>query len=129
MALCEFLWAFAMGAFGYGAMELVWRGWTHWTMLIDGGVCFSLIYFTATRLHVSLWRGMLASAAAITLVELVSGVIVNISLGWNVWDYSAEPFNLLGQICPLYCLIWLAISPPCIALARYMRRRLLPRGA
>ena len=29
---------FALGAAGYAALELLWRGRTHWTMALTGGV-------------------------------------------------------------------------------------------
>ena len=29
---------FFVGAFGYGQIELLYRGYTHWTMLAAGGV-------------------------------------------------------------------------------------------
>ena len=44
---------FLLGALGYGAVETLWRGGTHWTMLLTGGVCFLLIYLNATRLRCS----------------------------------------------------------------------------
>ena len=39
---------------------------------------------------------MAAGAIIITLLELIVGTIVNIILGWNVWDYSNLPGNLLA---------------------------------
>lgn len=48
-------------------------------------------------------------STAITLVELISGVIINIWLSMNVWDYSNLPGNVLGQICPQFSLIWFAL--------------------
>ena len=40
----EQLFVFFIGAAGYGLLEILWRGYTHWTMLICGGICFFLIY-------------------------------------------------------------------------------------
>ena len=34
----------ALGGAGYGAIELLWRGFTHWTMVLTGGFCFSILY-------------------------------------------------------------------------------------
>ena len=31
---------FPIGSAGYGLVETLWRGHTHWTMLVAGGVCF-----------------------------------------------------------------------------------------
>ena len=40
----EYSLVFLFGGVGYGILEILWRGYTHWTMLITGGVCFWLIY-------------------------------------------------------------------------------------
>ena len=45
-------------------------------------------------------------SAVITSYELVSGIIFNKILKLKVWDYSDRPFNIKGQICPLYSVLW-----------------------
>ena len=60
-------------------------------------------------------------AALITTVEFFSGVVLNLWLGWNIWDYSGMRINLLGQICPAFCLVWLGISIPGVWLCRLLR--------
>ena len=32
----EYLLIYTLGGLLYGAIELLWRGWTHWTMLQIG---------------------------------------------------------------------------------------------
>lgn len=120
--MLEFLFVYLFGALGYGALELLWRGHTHWTMLLTGGLCFLLIYLCATRLGCPLWQKCLLSAVLVTTVELLTGLLVNRLLGWGVWDYSALPMNLGGQICLLYSLYWLALSVPAVALCRGLQR-------
>lgn len=116
------LFIFCIGAFGYTALEILWRGYSHWTMALTGGFCFVMIYFINTRLPASplLLRALLC-ALSITAVEFFVGCIVNRALGWNVWDYSAQPYNLLGQICPLYSLLWFLLSIPLGWLTMYLR--------
>ena len=29
---------FSIGAMGYGLIEILWRGYTHWSMLTAGGI-------------------------------------------------------------------------------------------
>lgn len=41
--------------------------------------------------------------------------------GWNVWDYSDQPFNLLGQICLSYTLLWIPLSAVAIVLDDFLR--------
>ena len=53
---------------------------------------------------------MLIGGAIITVVEFVSGCIINLWLGWNVWDYSHIPLNILGQICLPFFFAWVGRS-------------------
>ena len=51
----------------------------------------------------------LAGAVIITVYELAVGLLVNVKFGWHVWDYSAQPGNVLGQICPTFTVIWFVV--------------------
>lgn len=124
MLISEFGAVWLLGALGYGALELLWRGHTHWTMLLAGGACFSVMYLVATRTDFPLWQKWIACAACITAVEFVTGCIVNLRLGWGVWDYSALPGNLCGQICLLYSAFWLILSVPGVWACEQLRRLL-----
>ena len=117
----EFLFVFIVGGAGYGLLELMWRGWTHWTMLICGGTCFTLMYLIAD-MGISMPKKCILSAAAITTVEYFTGCIVNLRFHWQVWDYSSAHFNILGQICPAFMLAWLALSVPGIKLCMKLHR-------
>lgn len=93
---------FLIGGRVYTWIELLWRGYTHWTMFILGGACFvvmGLLNEYKIPWHWCLLRQSLVSAATITAFEFCTGCVVNLWLGWNVWDYSGLPFNLCGQIC------------------------------
>ncbi len=100
------------GSVLYGAIELLYRGRTHWTMLLSGGVCFLLLYALTTRTGLPLVPLCLLAAALITAVELLVGCLVNRGLHLGVWDYSAQRGNLLGQVCPLFSLCWFALCFP-----------------
>ena len=50
-------------------------------------------------------------ALIVLAVEFVSGCILNLWLGLGVWDYSNQPGNVLGQICPAFGLLWFFIMP------------------
>ena len=54
-------------------------------------------------------RQVLIGTVIATVGEFVTGCIVNLWLGWNVWDYSELPFNILGQITPQFILLWIPI--------------------
>ena len=117
----EFFLVYAIGGLLYGLMELLWRGWTHWTMVLCGGLCFTLMYLISA-LNMPLVRKWILCAAVITAVEFLTGCLVNLRLGWQVWDYSGLPYNLLGQICPHFLLLWLALSVPGVALCTAIRQ-------
>ena len=117
----ELLPVFALGSILYGLTEILWRGWTHWTMLLCGGICFTLMYLVSGS-GLSLVKKWLLSTCIITTVEFVAGCIVYLRLLWQVWDYSSLPFNLLGQICPRFILMWFALSIPGVALCTLLHR-------
>lgn len=123
MSAVEPLFAGAVGAVLYGAIELMWRGRTHWTMVILGGISFAMMYLFAARGNWTLPQKWLCSAAVITALEFVVGAIVNIRLGWNVWNYSDQPFNLFGQICLLYSIFWFLLAIPGTALCALIKQR------
>ena len=120
MIFIEYVFIYFLGASIYCSLEILYRGWTHWSMFIVGGGCFLLMYLISGT-TVPLWSKWLISAVTISTVELFSGLILNTLLGLGVWDYSANAFNIAGQVCPLFSLIWLLLSVPGIALCLYLR--------
>lgn len=117
---------FAIGAAGYSLIEIAWRGFTHWTMSLTGGVCFLAIYHVNDKFQnrPAPFRCLLCTGF-ITAMEFTVGCIVNLALRWNVWDYSGLPFNLLGQICPLYTALWFLLSLPLCSLSGLLKRKVL----
>ena len=51
----------------------------------------------------------------------LTGCIVNLLLGFHVWDYSDLPLNILGQICIPFSIIWFFISGIGIVMDDYIR--------
>ena len=125
MTAFELLAAFFLGGLSYGAIELLWRRRTHWTMVLTGGICFLGIYRVAALTALAPLAQYILCAMFITAVEFLVGAIVNVGLGWGVWDYSHQRFNLYGQVCALYALYWFVLSIPGCALARLLRSSVL----
>ena len=116
---------FLAGFAGYSLLELLWRGFTHWTMGVAGGASLLLLCRIERRCGEGrLLKKCLLGSAAITSVELTTGCAVNLLLHWDVWDYSDRRFNLLGQICPGYSALWFLLCVPVMQVAGRMRRRL-----
>ncbi len=98
---------FILGGATYAMIEILFRGHTHWTMVLTGGACiFTMYMISGWLMSVPLVVGALASAMIITFYEFCVGIIVNLRLGWAVWDYSNMPGNILGQICPTFTALW-----------------------
>ena len=127
MMVLEFLIVFLLGGSAYGAIEVLWRGHTHWSMLLTGGLCFSFIYLIASRSRDSRLHQYILCAAVVTTVEFLVGAVVNLKLGLDVWDYSNRRWNLMGQICARYTLYWLILSVPACAIARKLYTGLFRR--
>lgn len=108
----------------YCLAEVLWRGHSHWTMALLGGCMFVLIgainegYFTY---DMPLCDQALWGAAAVTAAELAVGLVVNVWLGWGVWDYSSLPCNLWGQICLQFSVLWFALAIVAVVLDDYIR--------
>lgn len=114
---------FLMGGFIYGLIEIVYRGHTHPSMFITGGLCLVWVgglnsFFKKT---ISVPMQMIMGALIITSAEFVCGVIVNIGFKMEVWDYSNLPFNIMGQVCLLFLCIWFVFSLPAILIEDYIR--------
>ena len=128
----KFAGIYAVGGCGYGAVELAFRGRTHWSMLAAGGLCACLLCLIAVRPRPGRIVKWLIGGAVITAVEFVSGLILNIGLGWDVWSYADRPMNIMGQICPLFSLYWVLLSAPVMTAAELIERprtRRRDRGA
>lgn len=116
---------FSFGALGYGLIEILWRGFTHPSMLTAGGICFVFFGKIGEKLKAkSLLLKAVIGSGFVTFTELIFGIIFNIILKKNVWDYSKMPLNFKGQICLLYSFFWGILSLAFIPIATSMNKRL-----
>lgn len=115
------LWG--IGGLLYVLCELVFRGRSHWTMFLVGGLCFWLIGLINEVIpwDMPIWQQCIIGALIITAVEFVAGCVINIWLGWQVWDYSGLPFNIMGQICLPFTMLWAVLSAVGIILDDHLR--------
>ncbi|AKA68563.1 putative ABC transporter permease [Clostridium scatologenes] len=122
----DLLLIFIMGAL-YMVLEGFWRGWTHISMLIVGGLAAFFIGKLnehPTFYDRKMWQECVMGTLIILMLEFTSGIILNVWLGLGIWDYSTEPFNLLGQVCLPYALLWFLLVPACVYVDDYLRYRL-----
>lgn len=112
-----------IGGFTYVLIELLYRGHSHWSMFLVSAFAFISIGLINEfiRWDMELWKQMLIGSGIVTILEFVSGYILNIKLGWHIWDYSNVPFNILGQICLPFSIVWFFISLIAIVADNYLR--------
>lgn len=112
-----------IGGLLYVLVELAFRGRSHWTMFLVGGLCFWLIGLINEVLpwEMPLWKQCIIGAVIVTAIEFLAGCFINLWLGWDVWDYSNMPFNVLGQICLPFSLLWILLSAVAIVLDDHLR--------
>lgn len=114
---------FLIGGCLYFFIEIMWRGYSHFSMIILGGTCFVTIGLINKILPWSMYMELqiLIGLLFVLVGEFITGCIVNILLKWNVWDYSDMPFNLMGQICLPFALLWIPLVALAIILDDYIR--------
>lgn len=112
---------FYLGGMCYCGLELLWRGRTHGSMFLLGGACF-LILGRVGALRMNLIARAVLGGVLITVGELVVGLLVN--RGFQVWDYRSMPMNFCGQICLLYTMFWMMLSPVGFVVYRHTARKL-----
>ncbi len=114
---------FLTGGVGYPLLELLSRGRTDVSMAAAGGVCLCLIEkICCTGMKGKHWIARCAAGSGIiTGVEFLTGLVVNVGLKMNVWDYSGLPGNFLGQICPAFSLVWFFITIPAMGICAFMK--------
>jgi uncharacterized membrane protein len=124
----EYAFIYSAGAIIYSLLEIAWRGFTHWTMALTGGLCLACIYFTNGHMNGKrLWKKCCVGCIIITIIEFAVGCVVNRILNWEVWDYSDHALNLFGQVCLLYTVIWFTLCVPAYLLCGLVRRRMFGR--
>lgn len=88
-----------------------------------GGTCFICIGLLNELLPrtTPVWIQAFIGAGIITFLEFVTGCIVNLLLGWKIWDYSNLPLNILGQVCLPFFVLWIGIAAIAILLDDWLK--------
>ena len=89
MTLLEMCASLIFGGGVYIIIEILYRGYSHWSMAIAGGVSFLLLHGLFSKfsgMHMIL--KLVACLIIISSVEFLVGYIVNMRFRWNIWDYS-----------------------------------------
>lgn len=110
--LIKYIFLFWFGGSTYVTLEVLWRGYSHWTMLLLAGIVFIILGLLNEiwDWNDSLVKQVVVGTTIATVLEFITGCIVNLWLGWNVWDYTGIPGNILGQVCIPFTILWGIIS-------------------
>ena len=110
---------FYTGGAAYLTTELLYRGRSHGSMFLAGGLCFLLIgHLNRVDPRLPLPGRALAGGLIVTVVEFGAGLLVNRE--YAVWDYRDQPGNIMGQICPLFTALWVPLSLAAVLLYGYL---------
>ena len=100
--------------FIYCMIEILFRGWSHWSMFVLTGFlgvfCIDSIN-NVLSFDCDYIVQILISTILCTIGEGISGIILNVWLQLNVWDYSKMAFGtfFFGQCNVLFCFAWMLI--------------------
>ncbi len=107
----KYIVLFIIGGIGYGVIEILFRGYTHWSMVITGGAAFvSLYIINNTLIDTSIFIKAFLGMIVITALEFTVGIIVNKIFALQVWDYTNMPGNIMGQISLQFSACWYGLS-------------------
>ena len=110
------------GGSTYVTLEVFWRARSHWTMFVLAAVVFIMIgLLNEIWAKWNLLVQTLVGTGIATVLEFITGLVVNVILRWNVWDYSNLPGNIMGQICPQFMILWALIVVVAIVLDDVIR--------
>ncbi len=92
-------------------IEVLYDNTSHRSMGLVGGIAFVICSYVI-KLELSYWINCFIFANVIVALEYISGRIYN--KDYQIWDYRKIPFNLHGQICLPFYLIWMVVISPVI---------------
>ena len=77
--LSKYIFLWAMGGCLYYSFELIFRGFSHWTMFVLGGICFLFIYIQGkiVKWKDSVFIQVIRCIIFVTSMEFITGIIVN----------------------------------------------------
>ena len=89
-----------------------------------GGLCSFLVGKLnehPTFYNRKMWEQCLIGTAITLFIEFISGLILNVLLGFHIWDYSNTWGNIYDQICLPYSILWFLLMPLAIYIDDYLR--------
>ena len=106
--IIEYFSLWGLGGSIYYLFEIFFRGYSHISMFILGGISMMFFAFQGrtSNWREPLWKQVLRCSIFVTAGEFITGIIVNKWMGLKVWDYTDQPFQLWRQICLPFAIIF-----------------------
>jgi len=105
---------FLIGGLIYMGIEVSLDNTSHRSMGIVGGLLFVICGSFDEWLNIPFALNCFVIAMVITIVEYFVGKIVN--KNYTICDYRKLKFNIGGQVCLTFYLIWMIVIAPIIIL-------------
>ncbi len=120
--ISNYLFLWATGGCLYYTFEVLFRGFSHWSMFLLGGICMVFCTWQGLTLRWSdpLWLQILRCTVFVTSMEFITGIILNRWCGFEIWNYDNQPFQLFGQICLPFMIIFSGLCCFAIILGGYL---------
>lgn len=120
--LLEYSFLWVTGGTFYYMIEKLFRGFSHWSMFVLGGVCMMFFAFQgrAVKWTEPLWKQVIKCTIFVTAGEFITGILVNKWFELDVWDYSNQPFQLFGQICLPFAVLFSGLCALGIVASGYL---------
>lgn len=107
----------------YISLEGLYRGWTHGSIILVGGlcgVCIDLLTEFPQYYKLKMWQNCILGMIIIWVIEFTSGLFLK-NIGLVVWKYEGFG-SIMGLVSiPFGLIIFLPLIPFCIWLGDYIR--------
>ena len=86
--------------------KFVNRGFLHGPLCPIYGLCISSMVIVLDNINVTLPFLLVVATIVISIIEYLTGYILEKLFKTKYWDYTDDPFNIHGRICLLFSIMW-----------------------
>ena len=120
-------WVVEVFATSIGGNNIGLKDWHYWTLMGNTSLWMMPVYVFGIGMieylndqkwyyqSKMIWQTLIGGFC-IGLVELISGIIINLWIGINAWSYFHEYGHILGQVCIKNFILFSLSVPLCIFL-------------
>ncbi len=94
----------------YTDKKFINRGFLYGPICPIYGISAIVIVYMLTPVNHNIFYVFIGGALTVSLIEYITGFILEKNFGTKWWDYSEEKFNIKGYICIKFSIIWGILS-------------------